>query len=638
MIYGGGVFLILLICANTAALKYAFSEGDFSSIVIILKHAVFPLAGLLCVCVFLWGLGRTVLDRFSRAVATTPPPLIHAVAFATGLGVAGTALTLLGLAGLLQARITLGLLLIAVYLSKKQLGRLICLEWPSVPRLSRWQGVVAGLLLYGLWHAIILGLAPVTAWDVTAYHLVLSKFYAAWGAIREIPWLLHSHWPHMMEVLYVPAFWFAAPSTAALLHTAVCAAFVLAVYGAASREFDARTAWLGAGLLACQPVLLRLAPMAHGDGAYALFVFLSSYFVWRWQKERSLSLLILAGILGGFGAASKLLGMYPAVVLALYIGYAAFKERGGRRYPLMYLGCVWVIASPWYLKTWMGAGNPVWPFFSTLWGGRFGAEFLEAPYLASNRWSWPMDGSVVLRYGPQYLLLPAAACFGLVRFSGRTLPPFLRFLLLQALLFIPLVFRHNEGWRFFLPFYPAFALTAAWSASKLTKEVTGKSAAAMLCLLFGVSGVVGVSQNNELFPVLGLRSRIRPAGAPRELYLERTLDNYIFYKRAKAVLGPGDKVLLFREIRGFYLDADYLWGDPWNQGLIIYRDLEDVDALYARVRELGITHVLVNRGLGIYAPRNGYYDVRTASMMEGLLSARAQTVLASSRIALYRLD
>ena len=96
------------------------------------------------------------------------------------------------------------------------------------------------------------------------------------------------------------------------------------------------------------------------------------------------------------------------------------------------------------------------------------------------------------------------------------------------------------------------------------------------------------------------------------------------------------KVLLYREIRGFYLDADYLWGDPGNQGLIRYADIPDEGGLRRRLAELGVTHVLVNSGLGIYQPGRGDYDAHVVALMDGVLSS-GHRVLGAGAFALYEL-
>jgi hypothetical protein len=60
---------------------------------------------------------------------------------------------------------------------------------------------------------------------------------------------------------------------------------------------------------------------------------------------------------------------------------------------------------------------------------------------------------------------------------------------------------------------------------------------------------------------------------------------------------PGEKILLFGENRGFYLEPDYLWGDPFGQCVLDYRRDNTPESLLARLQALGIRWVLYRTDL-----------------------------------------
>ena len=279
---------------------------------------------------------------------------------------------------------------------------------------------------------------------------------------------------------------------------------------------------------------------------------------------------------------------------------------------------------------------------------------MAAAYEASAFWSFPRDLGNLLNNGPQFLLVPFAGLCGAALLAGERLPQGrqvpgarpsarggglpreLRFLLACALPYLLVISRQQEAWRFAMACFPALALSAGWAADRLLSEGSWKRWGAICLLGFGLFPALALTQNNELFPVLGLRSSLSPELPPSQAYLYRTLDHYSFFKKASSVLPPGSKTLLFREIRGFYLDADYLWGDPVNQNLIAYRGL-DAGGLRRRLSELGITHVLVNEGLGMYGEREGYYDRHVMTVMGDILANRAIPVLRQGGLTLWRL-
>ncbi|MFH1723904.1 MAG: phospholipid carrier-dependent glycosyltransferase [Elusimicrobiota bacterium] len=643
------LFFFLLAARNLGIWGYVLrwpAAVTWRSFATIAADTLLPLLGAVFLLALMWGAGTRMMawmDLGPRSDGPQEPPgvLRACMAFGLGLGAAATGVFILGLIGAYRGWVMLVAGAAFAALAAPELRRpLLAGGWR--PRWGRplpfWKALLAGLMAYAAWHAAVHALAPVTQWDVLAYHLALPKLYLRTGAVREVPWLLHSHWPHLMETLYGAALAWGKDNAAALLHAGACGALVLAVFAAARSELDASTAWTGAALLAAQPVLLRLAGTAHSDGALALFYFLCACAVWRWAKTGRRAWMVLAGLLGGFAASAKLLGLTPVLVLAGWAYLRAARAKAADRWaPAVFLLCAGGVVLPWYLKSWIGAGNPVWPFLSGIFGGKWGASEIAAAHLRTGHWSWPPDPAVLLRYAPQYLLAPAAILVALAAFRRALPPPFLRFLLVQAALFAPLVFRHNEGWRYFLPFFPALALSAAWSAARLVEANRAFKAAAILLIAFGLYPATTVSQNNQLFPVLGLRSLSEPGRDPRALYLERSLDHYRFFREASRRLGPKDKVLLFREIRGYHLDADYQWGDPLNQGMIVYKDIPDPDELWDLLGELDVSHVLVNERLAMYRLTPGYYDAHTLELMEGVLERHARPVLREDGLALFAL-
>ena len=634
---GAGVFIALAVLKNGGVLGYLLKAPcalDSESVRIILANGLLPLCAASSICLLAWGSGLRLL-RILRAGGREDDDV---VGLGLGLGALGSAAYLMGVCGLFNGAAFAALGAAAGALGCGEIIKRIA-AWKDVSwhrgGMTLGQGVLAGLLAYLAWHALITALAPPTQWDVLAYHLALPKLYLRSGRIIGLPWLLHSHWPHLMETLYAAPLSAGMDNAAALLHASACAALVLATYRAGRKLLGPQAAWIGAALLAAQPVMLDLAGTAHSDGAFALFHFLACATLWSWAQGAGRGRLAAAGLLSGLAASTKLLGLVPFAVLSLWVLARSWREK--RWGPAaIFTACGLAVVLPWLLTAWIRAGNPFWPFLSGLFGGRWGASYIELRYLRSNMFHWPPEPGLVLLYGPQFLLFPAvglALCAALRRAAW---PPFLKFLLMPALFYFPAVARHHEGWRFMLPMMPALALSAGYCAQLCAERAAGRLVAAAL-LLFGLSPVLRATENNQLFAVLGLRSASEPASARRDVYLGRSLGHYLFYRRASALAGQGAKILLFREIRGYYLDADYMWGDPLNQGLIRYAGLAGPGELAAQLARLGVTHVLINEGVEMYSESPDYYDKRTLDMMGELLRNRARPLLRDGGLALYQL-
>lgn len=502
---------------------------------------------------------------------------------------------------------------------------------PRKPRLDAVGAIAAALLAYAAVCALVRALAPATEWDIRAYHLALPELYARARGLVAAPWLIHSHWPHLMEALYAPFLALGAEGATALIHAGAAVALVAATASIARDGRDDTAAWAAALLLAGQPALLRAAGTAHSDAASALFALSAAVLLARWERDERDGTLALAGLLAGFCAASKMLGLGALGAWSLWVAWRTRRARA----PALFIGAGLCAVGPWLARTWARTGNPIWPFLSGPFGsGREAAE-LAARYMRATRWDSP-PAWLLTHDGPLFLLLPLAGLLALT--TGRRAPASRveRLLLLPAPFYLYASFRHHEAWRFFMPVWPALALAAARGASAAWRAGGARRVLAGALVLGGAASIPALEVNNELFAVFGVRPSAAEAGR-RAHWEDRAVPLGSFYREARALLPPTAKVLLWRETRGYGAGFDYLWGDPINQGLLEYRRLPDPAALRARLKELGITHVLENADSTLYREDPGYYDARTLALMAECLRAGARARLARGGLVLHEL-
>lgn len=608
-----GLFLwaALVLLRNLPVLRYALSAGAWD-----LSAAIFP---VLLVAVFLilaWGAGL----RLCRLLGAPTQGVFFFLPTALGLGATGLLLLIAGLAGGLQAGLCLSAAALALAGAAPVVEALRAWR-PVLPgRLPYWKQALAAGLGFCAFHVLVSALAPAVGWDALAYHLAIPQIYFREGAVLELPWLLHSHWPHLMELLYAIPLALGQETAAALLHGSLCAALVLSVWRLGRLEGGSAAGWAAAALLAAQPVFLEVAVEPHADGALVLFHLLACVLLWRWSKEGGKGLLACAGLCSGLAAACKLQGLVLLGVLFLWLLCGRQRRSGA----LAFLCWAAVPAAPWYLKTWAFTGNPFWPFYAKVFGGKWDPLFIDQALARTNLWRLPRDSALLWRYSPHFLILPAAGI--LLAAPRRVLPPFLRFLFWPALPLAVVSLPYHEAWRYLLPLLPALALACGWWCAQACSRPGLRRAAGCLLLGLGLLPVLKLTQSNELFAVLGLKSRQFPGLSAQDVYRARQLPFFLFYKKAAAVLPPGATVLLFREVRGYHLASAYQWGDPVIQTQVEYDTLSP-DTLAARLRELGITYVLTNAGNGLYGSNEDYYKGRTIALMEEMLKIHGETVL-----------
>jgi hypothetical protein len=617
MIAGFAVFFALIGIRAADFIRYALrapSVFDAVSLKLIVQYGIWPVVLALGLWLVALGLGRRTLQGLIR------DPLDEIAAATLGLGLLGQAVFLLGWAGGLRPAPLAALVLAAAALAAGKLR-------PPKPTISRpgWAGA-AGLLGFAALATALTALAPPVEWDVRAYHLALPELYLRAGRLAAVPWMIHSHWPHLMETLYALPLAAGRDGAAALLHAGAAGLLVAGVYFIARSAGGPAAGWTAALLLAAQPALLREAGTAHADSYTSLCALSAAFLLARWENEKKDGVLIAAGTLTGLCAASKLTGLAALGAWTIWLGWKTKKIRP----TALFAGAGLLMVGPWLFRSWLATGDPAWPLFS-------GGAGFAARYLRSNRWDLP-PAWLLTHDGPLFLLAPLVGLLALSRRRRPAASGVERLLLIASPLYLLLAYRHNEGWRFLMPVWPALALAAGRSASTALKAKGARAALALALVAAGAFPIAAATPNNELFAVLAPRPSAVPDADRRAYWADRALDGLPgFYRDARSVLPPGAKVLLWREVRGYAAGFDYQWGDPMNQDIIDYRALPDPEALYSRLKALGITHVLENTGSALYREDPGYYDARTLSLMADCLRRHARVALARGGFALHQL-
>lgn len=609
------IVTILVAIRNPGVWNYLLRRPgsvDEKSIGLWIEYGLWPLLLAVLAWAICLGLGRRAL----RALKAGPAGALDGVAAAAlGLALLGEAVFLFMWGGAPKT------VLFLLFAAAAALGLTPLWRPALIPAAEGWSAAAAGLVAFAVFHVLVVALAPPTGWDVRAYHLALPELYLRSGGLVEVPWLLHSHWPHLMEVLYTLPLAAGRDGAAALIHAGACAVLAGGTFLAGG--------WPAVLILSGQPALLRTGPTAHADGGCALLVFASALALARWEESKKNGWLCAAGYLAGSAAAAKLFGAAGA---ASWVIYLVWRHRRARE-AVIFAASAAVAIGPWLLRTWINTGDPIWPLLRLTPA----AADLAARNARTNIWNWPPPHWLATHDGPIFLLAPLIG-LALLSYKAAKRPSRLEiWLWIPVPLLALLAFRHHEGWRFMIPMYAAAAITSSRFASASFAAGGFRRGAAAALILLGASPILGLTQNNELFAVLGLRSSANPSASPRTLFEDLSIDTASFYREAANELPPGSKVLLFREVRGYRTKFEYLWGDPLNQNLIEYRRLKDFDDLYARLKELGVTHVLDHEGSHLYRPDPLYYDARTMDLMSGMLKRKARRKLVREGLSLHQL-
>lgn len=523
-----------------------------------------------------------------------------------GLALSGGALSYLvlaaGLAGWLKAGMLWAMLVLIVLPAM--------LLWRHAERVEEdqlnWRLWLVGAVVAVLLLPMVASPPAATDWDGLSYHLAAPAIWLREGRIGYIPFMHHSNFPFVIEMQYLWALGVGAGAGGAKVFHWATLLMTLGATLAFARRAGFAGGWAVASLIAV-PVVLWEATVAYADLATTAYTLLFLLAGWNAVRENDTSIrrrwLVLAGLMGGLALGTKMTALGSLGIVALLLSWEAIRHKRVRVAEIVWcVGIALLVGAPWYIKTYIYTGNPVYPYFYEIFGGRnwtqenariyreaqlaFGLgrepyKLLMAPFNLTFYWSrffdpLPFVGSV----GFVYLagLIPLLFARGLPAVSRWWIP----FALVSTVLWFVLM----QQVRYLMPVFPLMSLLCGWLAVQSAHRFTARAIQTVIALQV-VWCLVGIS------PLWNRAITVWTEGT--SAYLERALPGVWQASEWINRHTPREAgVILYDETRGFYLQRRYLWGNPGHHTLIDYASFTDGDMLVRALHRMGYQYVLQN--------------------------------------------
>jgi hypothetical protein len=314
------------------------------------------------------------------------------------------------------------------------------------------------------------------------------------------------------------------------------------------------------------------------------------------------------------------------------------------------------VVSPWYLKSWLQTGNPVWPFFFEILGGRnwdaLGTEylfgFIRSPNMPMTPLNWLLGfwwlTKEPFRFGPyrlgwHYLILSLISIPVLILPKPATRQVTRRLAIISLIFYTSWFFQTHQT-RFFMPVLPVLALLisagVSWYWQKQTWHRIHWQAIIQLCLVLYL-GVTNWLANPVDRALVVSRWPYLSGQMSRDQFLVSQIPGYDTFIHSNRNLPEKAYVwLALYEVRGYYLDRDYMWANPISQRAFPLEIYQDASQLASELLARGFTHVIfrtANLERYIYIR----YGEKITHLTLQLLSEHADLIFRSSELELYAL-
>ncbi len=598
--------------------------------------------------------GRRILDLLRLADVPALERLVYSIAF--GLGAIGYYVLLVGLLGYLRPLpVLLG---VAVLVMIAWPGaRLALADVREAVHVGRWSlGATLAGLVFAAAGAVVLVSCFVPPgsheWDALSYHLAAPKVYLQHGRIVYIPTDHHTNFPFLVQMLFTLGLMVHGLPLAQLFHASTWALLIVMTWSVGERRFSPHAGRIAALVVASTPIFVWEAGAPYIDVAYALYALLAVAAAIEYRATRRPGWLVASALSVGFCLSVKTLAV---TLFAALLGWLLLRalcsgrqaRRVGIRHAALFALVGGIVGSPFYIKSWVQTGNPVYPFAYRLFGGRDWNQSLADAYsnqqvsfglgtaaptpledLAGRKAEvGPKDAATRMRHA---LLAPFGLValprlfydpqdFGVFTHLGYlwlALPPLLLIaggssasVLVGGLALVLLLIwsQSMQYVRYAMPLVPLFALLGGDAAARLWRS--SRFAAGAVGVVLAVQCLLCLGYFLPQVPALLAIARSKER---QEKYLTSQVNVYAA-QRWINLNAPADAgVVLFEEARGLYLDRPYLWGNSFHSLYIPYDTFQSSRQMVDWFLNHGVRYALVNLQFSPYMTGDNISEYRMA--------------------------
>lgn len=550
---------------------------------------------LLALMLSAFGIGSLIWNRLCQR-EDMGAAFTWGISVALGLGCLSLFTFFLGICKLLYWWVSWPILLIAAIYGGLSLYKLLS----SHIRL-RWSislvYIIPMMLVIALIALVILDyLAPANQYDDLKYHLALPGRYVESHKLYPFSTTFHSYWPGNLEMLITQVMMLGTDSAGrgVLLLMTLSLAGILA--GFTRKIFPDFSGAVPAILLFTLPTVFSQIRVASTDLAGSFWMLGGIVLIALWLCNHKSGFCLLGGAFMGFAVGTKYNFMYEiAVVFLIAFLYALILQRSFltlKNIKTVFFSVLIAIAiaAPWYIRNWILVGNPVYPFYYSLFGGKNWSAGLDKEFMV---WLKNDYATTNLRDVPSSLLNGGFYVFYLLPLSLIACRRRMQILVISLGLSVFLAWYYLGTYqlRFGLTWQILLTLAVALGLLETTRYWRGSH-----CIILLILCAIFMKQIPHQYRSVKPRMNVVMGHQSRDEYLDKYpgFDNtYNLIDYANKNLPDGTIMATFWYNAGYFHSRhEYFMLNPLVSGVIDHTAIESPKDYALSVINTGATHLI----------------------------------------------
>lgn len=502
------------------------------------------------------------------------------------------------------------------------------------------------LLFYG-WTLFLPSLQPPHIWDDISYHLPFARLYADSHALALGKFLRYPVINQFAELLFTATYMLVDARATQLVSWNAGMLTLIGIYAFLREKFGPYTGLIGVLIMCSSRVLSEAHYTAYVETTLCLLIAGFLIALLNASSENRRAMLILAGTCAGCAVATK---YTAAVVISITLGVWLLAELISRTAKLRDLGYFLtpavIVTAPWFIRNAILSGNPVFPFFSNVFGlgGLWNKDDLIFQWLMwKSRCVMPVNTENIFN-------LPYFLSFECYRFRDSTFSRLAHYAIIctvlavaikrERVLIVLLViteafllwwFYTCQNVRYALPVLPAVAIAGAWASHTIwltfsRLPVSKMIAAIGLALVIALGITKGAMRLDRVAPVCETKF-------DEENFLRKSLPTYSAYEFLNGQEAGNLYALFDDRMNFYYTNGTFIGSDfgPGRWGDFLY-SLRSREHLFEFIEKFKLKYILVSHNPPEYWVLSpSYAKVPNLRNIKGL-----QLIFENNNVTVYR--
>ena len=295
-----------------------------------------------------------------------------------GLGLLGYLILLMGLIQTISTPIIIFFLCLCIivgvfFIKKKKLFDLTF--YIKIRDLNKIEKIIMSIIFIVSLISVFEVLAPSTSGDALTYHFRIPFDYVFFQKVKYFESALYNM-PHLIQIIYVIPFSLGANDIGShLINYYICILFFILIFKMLSSFFDRQTALITILIIILLPMFTFIKVSGRVEVGLTLFFIFGVYTLLNFLNKKKISWLVLSAIFFGYACSVKYTALIFFVPLYLYLLFYSLIKLSSKNYQyikyffIFSFFCI-LFSSPFYIKNYIMTGNPLYPYFYEIFGGK----------------------------------------------------------------------------------------------------------------------------------------------------------------------------------------------------------------------------------------------------------------------------